>query len=330
MHTFSTIFLGSRVLYTRSPANVKAIFATNFADYGQAYTRKRALGIFGPGIFTADGHAWRSSRDLLRPNLVKAQFADTKMLEFHVRALIGRINAGRPVQMETLFGELSMDIITDLVLGETTCLLSGKATPAAANFTGAFDYVSRRLSIRMGIGWLATLVPDPRFNEGVRDLKAFVHTYVAKAAALRKDKGKLSEEVRPLQSTRYVFLEGLAGSKYDEDRIAAELMNVITAGRGSVASLLAILWFTLARRKDVFDMLRTEVLDTLGHRIPTFEELKSLQFLNWTMKEGERYWLQKINIKSDGSSPSPLSRDSGQLSSSLEGHSPARRRRQRG
>jgi hypothetical protein len=67
--TFSINSLGSRLIYTMEPENVKTIFATNFKDFGIPQTRKDALAIFGPGIFSSDGHFWEASRALLRPIL---------------------------------------------------------------------------------------------------------------------------------------------------------------------------------------------------------------------------------------------------------------------
>ena len=62
-------------------------------------------------------------------------------------------------------------------------------------------------------------------------------------------------------------------------------MAVIVAGRGSIAALLTLFWFTVARRPEVYKKLR-EVLQTLGNRMPSFEEVKSLRYLSWTMREG--------------------------------------------
>jgi hypothetical protein len=72
VHTFSMNSLGSTVIYTAEPENVKTIFATNFHDFGIPQTRKDALAIFGPGIFSSDGHFWEASRALLRPNFVRS------------------------------------------------------------------------------------------------------------------------------------------------------------------------------------------------------------------------------------------------------------------
>jgi cytochrome P450 len=293
VHTFSINFLGSTVIYTMEPENVKTVFATNHRDYGIPQTRKDSLGIFGPGIFTSDGKHWEASRGLLRPNFVRSQVGDMPALERHVSALIGKIpRDGRTIEMQELFADLTMDSATELFLGESTGILQGNEDPRAVRFHSAFGYVSECLSVRMGIGKLASLIPDRKFYEGVRDLKAFIDIYVSRALDLRK-KFLMKQEKdanyveEATEDGRYVFLPELAKSGYDKERIAAELMNIITAGRGSITSLLAVFWYTIARRPDILEKLQQEVFEMQGDRPPSFEELKSLKYLGWTLRESK-------------------------------------------
>jgi cytochrome P450 len=102
--TFSINSLGSRLIYTMEPENVKTIFATNFKDFGIPQTRKDALAIFGPGIFSSDGHFWEASRALLRPNFVRNQVGDMEGLEKYVSSLIEKIpRNGEVVECRTCF-----------------------------------------------------------------------------------------------------------------------------------------------------------------------------------------------------------------------------------
>ncbi|KAL3422602.1 cytochrome P450 [Phlyctema vagabunda] len=292
--TFSTLFLGSRVIYTIEPENVKAIFATNFRDYGQTKTRKDALAIFGPGIFTVDGHQWEASRALLRPNFVRNLVGDMSAFETHVLKMLEKIpGCGRVIDMQELFLHLTMDSATELLLGESTGLLGDRPKPEAVRFMQAFSFVSGRLSVRMGIGWLATIIPDMKFHRGIDDMKSFVNIYVSRALDMqRKSITATKDKVNATQKEedRYVFLPHLAQSGYDQKRIGAELMAVIVAGGGSTSSLLTMFWFTIARHPDVFLKLRDEVLRTIGNRPPSFEELKDLRYLSWTMRELQRMY----------------------------------------
>lgn len=85
---------------------------------------------------------------------------------------------------------------------------------------------------------------------------------------------------------RYVFLEELAKLGCSPRKIQDELLNVLLAGRDTTASLLSYLFYTLARRPDVFRKLRDEVMQ-FGNQAPTFEQVKSMKYLQYCLNESE-------------------------------------------
>lgn len=61
-NTYSVVTLGTKLVVTREPENIKAMLATNFKDFGIGQ-RYRSLGaLLGQGIFTSDGALWEHSR----------------------------------------------------------------------------------------------------------------------------------------------------------------------------------------------------------------------------------------------------------------------------
>lgn len=96
--------------------------------------------------------------------------------------------------------------------------------------------------------------------------------------------GKTSEKGD--DSGRYVFLEHLAKTGYSERKIQDELLNILLAGRDTTASLLAFMFYYLARRPDVWNKLQVEV-SKVGNRQPTFDEIKSMKYLQYTMNESK-------------------------------------------
>ncbi len=64
-------------------------------------------------------------------------------------------------------------------------------------------------------------------------------------------------------------------------------MNILVAGRDTTASLLSSLFFTLAQRLDVYSKLQEEVA-YLKERSSTYEDIKEMKYLNYTIKEALR------------------------------------------
>ena len=113
-------------------------------------------------------------------------------------------------------------------------------------------------------------------------MQDYVRGAFAKSKLYAAAKGKADGE----QAERYVFINELAKTGYGEKKIQDELLNVLLAGRDTTASLLSYVWYIFARRPDVFEKARAEVL-RLGTANPTFEQIKEMKYLHYVMNESQ-------------------------------------------
>ncbi|RDW62146.1 hypothetical protein BP6252_11579 [Coleophoma cylindrospora] len=286
--TFTSLFLGTTIINTIEPENVKTILATKFKDFHLPQTRKDAFRpVFGHGIFTTDGKDWEDSRALLRPNFVRSQVGDLDTFDEHISKLIARIPSnGATVDLQELFFMLTMDSSTDFLLGESTDILSDGNHAAGERFSQAFTYAQQKMSLQFRVGKLATLLPDKRYTEAVE----FVHKYIEKyvRTALEKAKQYQGSEKEKVQedgkASRYIFLNELAKTGYSAKKIQDEILNILLAGRDTTANLLSQIFYILARRPDVFKKLRDEVMQLDGKR-PSFEQMKNMKYLKGCLNE---------------------------------------------
>ncbi|KAL8715116.1 MAG: hypothetical protein Q9220_001073 [cf. Caloplaca sp. 1 TL-2023] len=277
------------ILNTIEPQNLKAMLAVNFKDWNLPDRRKAALGpLLGDGIFTTDGSAWQHSRDLLRPNFVRNQVADLATFETHVRHLITALpRDGSTVNLQELFFRLTIDSATEFLFGESTnCLAPGVSSTAAARFAIAFDrsQVAAGLAIR-NIPLLATLFSNSEAQEDIKEVHSFIDHYVQHG--LQWWEAHSTEKTASEDGERYVFLFELVKRTRDPMRLRSELLNILLAGRDTTASLLGNLWFVLAKRPDVWALLKQEV-KTLGGQKPTFEQVKDMKYLRYVLNESLR------------------------------------------
>jgi hypothetical protein len=71
--TYTRPVLGSDIVMTSEPENIKALLATQFTDFGLGWRYQHFLPLLGDGIFTLDGNGWSHSRALLRPQFSREQ-----------------------------------------------------------------------------------------------------------------------------------------------------------------------------------------------------------------------------------------------------------------
>ncbi|EZG04409.1 hypothetical protein H106_05341 [Trichophyton rubrum CBS 735.88] len=284
-NTFTSKLTGLPIITTCEPENVKTVLAIKFNDYQLPPRRKAGFReLFGNGVFTNDGSDWEHSRAMLRPNFSRSQIADLNMFERHVRELIELIPTdGSTVDLQSLFFGMTLDSATEFLFGESASTLSGhrSTAPKGDIFGQSFDYCTGYIGKRFRFG-LPSIWGNKKYRQGVKDVHTFADHYVRKGIERYNSREKLGDV--PDESGRYVFLDELVKETQDPLVLRSELMNILLAGRDTTASLLSVLWNTLSKRQDVWEKLQAEV-QTLDGRAPSFEEIKNMKYLRFTLNE---------------------------------------------
>lgn len=128
--------LGRRTIFTSDPENIKAILATQFADFGKGdFFHREWEEFLGDSIFVTDGHMWHTSRQLLRPQFIRDRISDLHCFESHLQTFfkamanggalkgedqevsMGDVN-GRVLDISDLFFRYTLDVATDFLLGQ--------------------------------------------------------------------------------------------------------------------------------------------------------------------------------------------------------------------
>ncbi|KAL0941168.1 Cytochrome P450 52A13-like protein 2 [Colletotrichum truncatum] len=296
-YTFQISLLGTTNLITADPRNVQALLATQFNDFGMGLARSTNLKtVLGRSIFAADGAAWRSAREMMRPLFSRDNVSRLDLLEAHVQTLflcIERENAASsdgwtsPVSLASLLPSLTLDSATELFLGQSTSTLEARLrddhSHAGTAFHHAFERMLHLLGVRMRLRGFYWLYGTAELQSCVRTLHSFVDDAIAASDEARKRGDSVAQ---------YDFLDVLrdrcAG---DTSEVREQVLGLLAAGRDTTASLMSWTWYCLLRSPRVFSKLRGKVLDTFGtySRDPgenvTFASLKQCTYLQHVLSE---------------------------------------------
>jgi cytochrome P450 len=293
--------MGKHTIATIDPENIKAILATKFADYDMGLRREALSPLADHGIFVDDGERWSHGRALLRPTFARDQLANIELLEQNMQNLFQSILSkpktggwSSSLDMIPLIFRFTLDGATETLFGESAgSQLSGMADGDKKDSFGvAFDATLIACAWRLRLGPAYWVYNPKHMRENARITKKFVNYYVDLALQRRKivDGEKTNDE----KSKRYVFADELAKSTQDRDEIRDQLLNIMIAGRDTTSGLLGFTLWELARRPDVFDKLRSVVLETFGTyanpRNLDFASLKGCTYLQHTLQEGLRLY----------------------------------------
>lgn len=269
-------------------------------------------GRLGNGIFSSDGTQWEFSRALLRPQFVRDQVSDLELEENHVQHLMKALPAydndgwTKQTDLMTLFLRLTLDSSTEFLFGESGATQSQLAAlpgfvpkvdgpSSSQSFGDEFDKSLEHLSNAgkyNDMYWMYYFW-NSDFRRSVKAVHEFCDFYVQQGIRHAKTKGTSRTDDT---KKKYVFLEALAEETQDAVMLRSQLLSILLAGRDTTASLLSFLFLLLAQHPDVFQKLRTAILDHFGdykkdprQRI-SFASLKACSYLQYCLMETLRLY----------------------------------------
>lgn len=271
-----------QAFHTCDATNIQHMLASRFKEFGLPSVRISVMSdLLGVGIFTLDGRSWVHARALLRPALGKQRMRELpSILERHSEAVLHRIFSGMQscdiLDLQPLLFAFAMDVATEVLMGHSTNMLSSHdACSRHKQFVSDYMRCSEEASKKMRLGPLSLV----RFNTEAESAKKRVFQYVD---AYIQETLNLQEEQDYAGTS---FMREMADNFGDSKALRDQVLHILLASRDTTASLLSNLFFMLAKNPHIYSRLRTELLQALGNNLPTFEQLKDVQYLRWCVNE---------------------------------------------
>ncbi|KAI9709132.1 MAG: hypothetical protein M1820_003578 [Bogoriella megaspora] len=294
-------------IHTCDPKNIQAVTATAFGEFGIEPLR---AGLSAPfidrGILNTDGICWSHSRALIRPTFSRAQIFDFESYEKHFRQLLAVIPGdGSTIDLQPLLKRLYLDTSTEFFLGESVGSLSKESSFDAQDFLASFDEALKGVGKRQQLGRFRFLhIWDPEWKSAYSKVHAFIDRYVENALRSQQHYHSNSTALRGDEHEnrrKIVLLQEMAKETSDKIELRNQILNVFFPARDSTAIAVSNTIYLLARHPRVWEKLRAEVGRLDGANL-TFESLKSLAYLRYTVNEGSIVELLKLFLIDLGNS----------------------------
>ncbi|MBE3043700.1 cytochrome P450, partial [Candidatus Bathyarchaeota archaeon] len=108
--------------------------------------------MFGDGIFTQEGKAWKHSREILRPQFFVRQYENLDIIREPFEDLLQMLpSKGGIVDLQPLFFRFTLDVTTAFLIGESIGSLRDPKSAGEHTFASSFDtaqkYVAKRFRL---------------------------------------------------------------------------------------------------------------------------------------------------------------------------------------
>ncbi|KAK0438221.1 cytochrome P450 [Armillaria borealis] len=314
-HTYTFNFFSEKQMFTTEPEHIKALLATQFQDFEKGHTfYVAAESLLGAGIFNSE---W-FHRTMTRPLFNKDRISDFDNFERHAVSTISQIKSrlreGYPVDFQDAVARFTLDSATEYLFGNDVNSTSAglpypAGSPLAGNphfvnhpsntFVKAFAAAQEESALRLQRGQYWPLFEFKA--DAVKPLRQVVNEFVEPLlveALNRKDEGKkLMEDDKSDENLS--LLTRLVENTNDTKVIRDELVNILVAGRDTTASLLTFAVYMMCEHPEMATRLRSEIIEKVGTRAPTYEDIRDMKYLRAFLNETLRlYPSVPINARS--------------------------------
>jgi cytochrome P450 len=286
---FSTRLINRRVFVCNSPDTVSEAFIAMHESFQRKTPQMRhALSpLLGDGLFISDGDLWKKRRRIVAPIVHASRmalFAPT-MVEAAAETAerwAGLPN-GTPIDALREMATLTAEIICRTIFGPR--LGAEHATEIVASFS-AYQQAVGMVDLPSLLG-----LPDwvPRFQSRA------VHRAARRIDLVLNDIIRRCEErlASGEQSMIQMLLEARdpeTGDKLDREALRNEAAVIFMAGHETTANSLAWTWYLLSQAPGVEERLQAELVEVLGGRLPTLDDVPRLLYTRAVFEEAIRLY----------------------------------------
>jgi cytochrome P450 len=198
--------------------------------------RAITLPMFGDGIFTQEGIAWKHSREILRPQFVYKQYENLDIFKQAAEDLLEEISdvaTSREgiVDLQPLFFRLTLDTTTSFLFGESIRCLKQPEDAGEQTFASAFNLAQEYVARRFRVADFYWLIGGYKFRQACKKIHQFADNII--------DRNLSKAEQQNSDDRKYVFLQSLAQCTPDRVALRGQIVNILAAGRDTTACLLA-------------------------------------------------------------------------------------------
>ncbi|KAE8384462.1 cytochrome P450 [Aspergillus alliaceus] len=268
--TYASRILTQRVYFTCDPQNIRHILINRFSDFDASDVRAHLFAPITPhGIFAVDGAEWKEARSLYADIFSTARkIFDLQLQEDGFQDLIKQVPRGQAVGLAPVFLKLVLDVNSAFVMGTGLETLKQNQSPEKKEVAKALMYAKKIMARDRFLGPSHYLLSHKGFYAACETVKVYM------------------EKVKRTQSLLSRILDNIN----DVPAIRDAVVTILIAGADSVASMLSITFFLLARHERVYARLREEILDTIGTEPPTYDNIRKATYLRYVFNEAMRVY----------------------------------------
>lgn len=270
-----------RIFAVANPDWIRDILVTHQSNFIKSRMLERAKVLLGEGLLTSEGEFHKRQRRLSQPAFHRDRLIGygSAMVDCAVHAR-EKWQAGTTLDIAREMNHLTLAIVARTLFSADVSAEADEIRAALTDVLGLFELVLSPFS-----EWFEKLpLPSVRRFERARNrLDQTIYRIIAERRASQRDAGDLLSMLLLAQDE-----EGEGGMS--DKQVRDEALTLFLAGHETTANALAWTWYLLSQNPDAEARFHSEIDRVLGGRLPAFEDLAQLRFVEMVFAESMRLY----------------------------------------
>ena len=262
------------------PRDIEYVLVGKAGNFIKSVFLRESRALFGDGLLTSEGSLWQKQRRALQPGFNHDHVLSyTRTMADATARMLATWQDGEERDVHQDMTRLTLEIVGKVLFGEEVGADVDRACDAFGRFFQQYD---ERFGLYLIPEWLPT--PDNlRYRRSIKRLDEIV---------LRIIRGKKTNGNGHAPDVLSVLLRALEGKnqKIEERQVRDEMMTLFFTGHETTALALAWTFYLLGLNPEKEEKLHSEVAAVLGDRVPTFQDLARMPYLENVFKESLRLY----------------------------------------
>ncbi len=268
------------------PEHIKHVLQDNFLNYVKSPPRiEKIKPLFGEGLTTSEGEAWRRQRHLIQPAFARERIAGldciitdatTAMLErwFSVAA------NGQALDIAAEMLQLTQHIALEMLFSDD---VADEADAIDRALATVLDHINQSTWAWFSVPQRVPTPRNRRLHHALAVLDSFVYRMIDHRRRSRQTKGDLLSFLLSVRDEE-------TGEGMSDRQLRDELMTMFVAGHQTTANALAWTWYLLSKNPDTEQRLQVELSSALAGRSPSSPDLPKLTYTRMVIEEAMRLY----------------------------------------
>lgn len=264
---------------------VRHVLNTNQKNYKKSPAYNQLKQALGNGLVTSEGEFWRHQRRLAQPVFYKNQMAGLfktmgETTKRYFDDLEKRIESNGEIDLSKEMMNITADIVLKTLFSSDN---PSNQQEMYETMEIAQEYIMSRISS-------PHLIPFNYINGKHRKFKKALAVFDRNVMNVIKERREDPNPPADLLTMLLMAKDEDTGEGMSDKQLRDEAITLYSAGHETSANALAWTIYELAQKPEIIEKIHEEVETHLGDRLPTFENLRNLQYTKQVIEEGMRLY----------------------------------------